>query len=256
MLELSDIGTPGHADIDTLMTTTGLEMDCPSTSQLPSPGHQGGTKTGDINPGLRVLQCTNLSTTVDYEDVYLLMKKFGEVNRIRLILATDKLTFDCYVVFKCNESASQASKHFCGHLVNDSVVRTRLFHIDNFKDQPYDYFPVETKVVQVNREAPLPVWFVATYKEGAENMIKATEILERKVGTIPKGNLKRYGKSLLIKAGNPTQTQLLINFKTPQSGNLERVTPHKSFWDADGCCLVLINYLYKINVKLRIAGGI
>ena len=70
MLELSDNGTPGHPDTDTQMTTTGLETDCPSTPQLPSPGHQGGTKTGDTNPGLRVLQCTNLSITLDYEDVY------------------------------------------------------------------------------------------------------------------------------------------------------------------------------------------
>ena len=41
--------------------------------------------------------------------------------------------------------------------------------------------------------------------------------------------LKKYGRSILIKAGNSTQAMLLSKFKTPEHGNINRVTPHKTF---------------------------
>ena len=70
---------------------------------------------------------------------------------------------------------------------------------------------------------------VASYKEGRENLIRGAEAIQKKVGNIPRGHLKRYGKALLIKAGNETQAALLSNFKPSTEGNIKSISPHKSF---------------------------
>ena len=60
-------------------------------------------------------------------------------------------------------------------------------------------------------------------------MLKASEAIQKKVGNIPFENLKRYGKNILIKAGNATQATLLTHFKLSENGNVLTITPHKTF---------------------------
>ena len=105
------------------------------------------------------------------------MKRFGEVQRIRLILGRDNSTFDCYVSFSSSMSAAKAKDDLNGHNVNGCTLQTKLFQIENLRDDPYDFIPPKSNVDKVKRAAPPPVWFVATYKEGAANMFRATKIL-------------------------------------------------------------------------------
>ena len=72
----------------------------------------------------------------------------------------------------------------------------------------------------------IPMWHVASFKEGESNLIKAWDSLEEQVGCIPEGNLKRYGKNILIKAANKSQAILLSSFSTQMNSVVETLTPH------------------------------
>lgn len=230
-----DIPSPNSID-PSLDTTLDLNKDSASDlSTGKSLGHQDDKITGGKNIGLRVLFCTNMPITLDYEEVYLLMKSQGEIQRIRLILSSDKNSFDCYIVYKSSASAIKAQEYFQGHLINDAALSTRMFHIDNFKEDPYDFLPqVESETKVKDRMLAIPKWFVASYKRGKENMIKAADCIRRKIGSMPDENLRRYGRAILIKAGNNVQSKLLENFKAPKDSNLESVSPHKTFNNARG----------------------
>ena len=212
-----------------------------STGVTMSDGNRG------CNPKNRVLYCSNICLSLDYEEIYLLSRKYGKVERIRLKLSSSGNSYDCYVVFDCSESASSALNGLDHHLVNTSVIRARLFNIDNFKTDEYDFIPKEDDYVQSSfpRKSPRLLWYVATYKEGRENFLRASECIERKIGNVPYENLKRYGRNILIKAGNDTQSMLLSNFKPTDHGNINHITPHKSFNTCKG--LIFSEDLYDFS---------
>ena len=119
-----------------------------------------------------------------------------------------------------------------GHYVNDLPFQTSLLNINKFIKDDNDYIP-SNKIDDLHpwtpRNPPPLTWFVASYKDGRENMIKAQELIEERVGRIPEGNLKRYGNSLLIESVTTTQSILLSNFKASSSGNIKSISPHRSF---------------------------
>ena len=43
------------------------------------------------------------------------------------------------------------------------------------------------------------MWFVAKYKEGSTNFLKASDTLNKTLNGIPPSNLKRYGKKYINK---------------------------------------------------------
>ena len=73
------------------------------------------------------------------------------------------------------------------------------------------------------------MWHVASYKEGKENLIRAADCIKSRMGNIPIGNIKRYGRDILIKAGSVTQASLLSHFSLPEDGIIDRISPHKTF---------------------------
>ena len=118
---------------------------------------------------------------------------------------------NCYIVFESSESASAALNGLDNHHVKSSVISARLFSISNLRSDNYDYIPKEDDCVEsmLPRKSPPLLWYVATYKEGRENFLRASECIEGKIGTVPYEHLKKYGRSVLIKAGNDTQSMLL-----------------------------------------------
>ena len=105
----------------------------------------------------------------------------------------------------------------------------------NLIDEVCDFIPKydlesedETEEPQ-SRENPAPLWHVASYKEGKRNYYEAIECIEAKVGGIPEGNIKRYGKSILIKAESQSQACILKNYIPSSTGNIEKITVYKSF---------------------------
>ena len=198
---------------------------------VPTPGHQGVDSSGGND--VSVLFCTNISTELDYEDLYLVFKQYGAIERIKLRLSANKKRFVCYILYNSNNSASKACKYMNGHLVNEFVIEAKLCSRDRFHKEPHDFIPEDLgysdETVEIDRTPPLPIWYVAAYREGMESIVGASQCIQRKVGKIPFDNLKRYGKNILIKAGDETQAELLNKFKAPSKGNIKSVTPHKSF---------------------------
>ena len=134
---------------------------------------------------------------MNFEEVHMLFKQYGKIERIRLKLTEDERSLDSYVVFISIDSAEDAHNKLGEHTVNGFTLRTRLFDIRNLKDDSFDYFPEDDSPVFV--EAPMPVWFVATYKDDKENYIKATDTIHRALNGIPSSNIKRYGRNILVK---------------------------------------------------------
>ena len=227
--------SPGSSDEPmTQMTTSGTDKENPSDQSLnKAPGHQGVKASGGVNDDLRVLLCTNVDLSLDYEGMYEVLKRFGKVERIKMKLSSGNKHFDCYATFDDSNSANMASSNLKGHSLNDSILNTKLYNIRNLEDDVYDFVP---KTLDESRETekapknkPTLTWHVATFKEGNNNMLKASEAIQKKVGNIPFENLKRYGKNILIKAGNATQATLLTHFKPSENGNVLTITPHKTF---------------------------
>ena len=193
-------------------------------------GHQGDKITGGND---RVLFCANINLSLDYEQLHIFLCQFGDIERIKLKLATDKKSFVCYATFASCVSAQKANRNLNNYSLNDSVLRTKVYSTKSVCEEPFDFVPTTPTNMadsnDLNREPPLPIWYVASYKDGGENMIKASECIQKKVGNIPFENMKRYGKNILIKAGNESQAVLLNTFKPPQSGNIKSITPHRSF---------------------------
>ena len=166
---------------------------------------------------------------------------------MKLRLSSDKKTFVCFTLYNSNESASKACKSINGYLLSECVMEAKTCSRERFCKEHHDFIPEDVgysnEMIRVSRSPPLPIWYVATYKEGRENIVGAAQCIQRKVGKLPFDNLKRYGKNLLIKASDETQAELLTKFKAPLSGNISSITPHKSFnttkgviYSRDLCC--------------------
>ena len=198
-----------------------------ATRQSNTSKSQNLIKTSSMDKNQRVLYCTKVDREVDYEFMYEELKSHGSIERIKMILDEDSNTYDAYVTFAMNSaalSALQAVKEI-------GNVPCKLLNTKNVADSACDFIPSKLGLCEnkIKRESPPPVWFVAQYKEGLQNKALAALNLERKVGNIDPKNLKNYGKNLLIKAGNKTQAGMLSTYKPPENGNIERVTPHKTF---------------------------
>ena len=193
-------------------------------------GHQSVEPTGGNNPNLRVLHCCNVDTSLNYQDMYLLVKKFGEVERIRMKLTSDEACFNCFIIFKSSKSAFHANNFLNGHSVNDCTLKTKLFNVSNLQEDPHHYIPEEiySSEKKPSRSCPHPLWFVATYKSGRENYAKGIEAIQIQAGSFLEGSVKRYGRAILIKARDFSQAKMLMNFKS-QNTIIDRITPHKTF---------------------------
>ena len=211
---------------------SGLAKDCSSDTSKKSPGHQGDLLTGGISEKHKVLYCHNLDTTLDYEEVFLLMKKYGKVEKIKLTAVKERNCYDGYILFSSSESAVLAQKNLNGHTINNNRVMARLFSTDNINFCPTDFTPEEMNPNKpcANRERKLPpiIWYIAEYENG-NNFMKATEWIKWKIGNIPDKYIKRYGKCILIEADCDTRACLLANFKPPVNGNIKSVTGHRTF---------------------------
>ena len=82
-----------------------------------------------------------------------------------------------------------------------TVLNTKLFSVRNLEDEDYDFVPKsldnsrETEKAKKKNKS-IPTWHVATVKEGSNDMLKASEAIQRKVGNIPFENLKWYRKNI------------------------------------------------------------
>ena len=194
-------------------------------------GHQGGIKTGGNEIYERVLWCNNLDLTFNYGKLFVTFKEFGAIERIKVRI-TGKSCLSAFITFFNNSSAKEAKKA----MENSPEMNSYSFSIlssRNVADEDSDYIPKlfseSIPAATSEREKPIPLWYVANFKQNGFNSIKGLQSLERATGIIPKANFKKYGKSLLIKAKDDVQALMLLNIRPSQDDTISKVYPHSSF---------------------------
>ena len=128
--------------------------------------------TGGKNAYLQVLHCSNMDFSMNFEEVHLLYKQFGKVDRIMLKLAENETSLDSYIVFTCSDLAADAHSKLDGHTANSFTLRTRSFDVCHLND-PLDYIPEDDTQDFGERKAPRPVCFVATYTRRPRKFCKS-----------------------------------------------------------------------------------
>ena len=200
------------------------------SSKNETPGRQGDENSGGTRENYRVLWCLAVNLDCDYELLFDTFKIYGKIMRIKLRLDKNGNSFHAFIIFDSHDSARKAYDGHKDKSIGESKCTLKILRSENIEEDEYDYIPKERLKEELpTRTSPELIWFVASYKEGCHNMINGVDTIEGKIGWVPKGNIKKYGKSLLIKAGNRTQSSLLCKFKPPTNGNISKIEPHKSF---------------------------
>ena len=85
------------------------------------------------------------------------MKSFGVVERIKFRLTATETSYDCYVTFQSSDSADKACQSLQDHCINDSIIKTSLYNIDNLCIDQHDFVPKEKPKINVTpKKSPPP----------------------------------------------------------------------------------------------------
>ena len=182
-------------------------------------GHQGVNHAGGMDANQRVLFCTNLDTVVDHKILYEGMKVYGNIERIRLTLDATGKTYDAFVTFSNSPDALKAF----WDIRKNPKVKCKLMNVKSIRNGLSDFIPSKLGLVKEDvkpREPPPPMWFVAELKDSVNRYVTIRNLL-RKVGGFAEGNVKSYGKNLLLKASDRSQA-MMSKFK-PQSGGTLKI---------------------------------
>ncbi|MPC65023.1 hypothetical protein E2C01_059147 [Portunus trituberculatus] len=123
----------------------------------------------------------------------------------------------------CDE-ARLALEHVASLPLVGSGFKTELLHSCNVADSDTDYIPnlfhhhLENSVPEVHR-----------------NFIHASRYLAKEISTIPEGNLKKYGKGVLVRAKDITQARMLKHLPCPNDSMFEIVKTQPTFNYSKGC---------------------
>ena len=194
-------------------------------------------------PNLNVLLMYNIVPSLSYNALHSLLKSFGTVLRIRLAYEEDYKSNRCYVTFNSGDQAQLAYKAVDTMPVAGAGFKAELLRSSNIEDKDTDYVPnlfedaLETPGSAVPRidKTPPPCFFIAYYREGRGNFIHAARYLAKEIGTIPEGNLKKYGRGVLICAKDVTQAKMLQHLPCPAEGMFDNIKPHPTFNYRKGC---------------------
>ena len=119
-------------------------------------------------------------------------------------------------------------------MFNIPGFRAEVLSSDNVAESDSDYVPniFEGAAEEASPEvyqALIPWWFVASNRNGRENYIRASRFLQQEFGTIPRENVRRYGKGLLIRAKDLTQARILLHFRCGPDCMFDSVRLHLTF---------------------------
>ena len=103
-------------------------------------GHQGEKCAGGKNENLRVLHCTHLNLSTNYESLYDIFKIYGDIERMKMKLVNDKY-FEGYVIFYKDESAQLALEGYDGSLADKARYGTKILNAKNLIDEDSDFIP-------------------------------------------------------------------------------------------------------------------
>ena len=198
------------------------------------PKHLSSTSSSGNASNLRVVVCSDLNLTADFDLVFKTFKMYGLIRRIKLKINVKTRKYAGYITFAQASDAKSSFEDLNGKNIGSSHAKLKLMNSENLLDEESDFIPdlneaIEEPVDEEEREKPIPIWYVATYKKEQENYFNAVTSMEKHVGPFEDGNIKRYGKSILIKARNESQAFLLDNFRPNDEYNVAKISPHKTF---------------------------
>ncbi|KAK3887519.1 hypothetical protein Pcinc_008374 [Petrolisthes cinctipes] len=196
------------------------------------PSRSGLVSKNPVND-LNTLMLTNVLASFTYGAIHSIFKCFGVVLRIRITYDSDCRSNRSYITFNTNASAKAAFESKDSLTVGDTHCKVQMIRSINVVDSDNDYCPNifddSAEHVPKERRVPTPFWFVAYYREGRGNIIHASRYLEKEIGLLPMGHIKKYGKGVLIRAKDLTQAMMLLNLPCPSDSMFESIKPHRTF---------------------------
>ncbi|MPC81470.1 hypothetical protein E2C01_076087 [Portunus trituberculatus] len=262
-------GSREVADLALETSSSGLSGEEDSPPQVPptAVSCSGSPTEGCISAAYDFLLMVNVNPSFSYHALNSLLKVYGTVLRIQLVYDKDFPSNRCYVTFLSCDEAHLAVEHVASLPLAGSGFKTELLHSRNISDSDTDYIPnlfdhhSENSVFEVRQIPPPrwfvayyrngrgnfippPRWFVAYYRNGRGNFIHASQYLAKEIGTIPEGNLKKYGKGVLVRAKDTMQARMLRHLPCHTDSMFETVKTHPTFNYSKGC----------VCTSLRISG--
>ena len=212
----------------------------PPRVSMPDSSRSEGTSGQRLRPHLDALLLVGVLPSLSYNALHSIFRRFGTVLRIRLVYDDDCSSNRCYVIFASGEEAQSAFAAVSSLPVAGPGFKADLLRSSNVAEDVADYVPnifEEALGGQSPRasEVHLPRWFLAHYRDGRGNFIRAARYLAKEIGTIPDANLKKYGKGVLVMAKDVTQAKMLQHFTCAADSLFETVKPHPTFNYCKGC---------------------
>lgn len=223
------------ADLALETSPPGREKGDPTTNdQVQSTSCSGDAVGVRPSSNMDAIKMVNIVPSYSYHALHTLLKEYGTVLRIRLIYEDDFKSNRCYVTFASSDEAQLACNAVASLPFAGVGFEAQLLRSSNISDSDMDYVPnifEDTLIDSPPRAsyAPPPRWFIAYYRGGRGNFIKATRLLAKEIGTSPEGYLKKYGKGVLVRAKDITQAKMLENLPCPADGMFESIKAHNTF---------------------------
>ena len=107
----------------------------------PSKRHQNGQHSGGNGNVCRVLVCSNLNISTDYDLLFDTFKGFGTISRMKLKADKGFKHYEGYVTFESPSSAKAAKEELYGKNIGDSPAVLKLISHQNLIDEKRDFIP-------------------------------------------------------------------------------------------------------------------
>ena len=218
-----------HSEDATLPAASGGRHQRKASVRAPVPTHL-----------LDTLYMKDVLPSMTYRAIHSCFKTFGAVSRICLKYDGDTTSNRLYVTFVSSDAAKAAHGAASSLSLSAGNSTTALMRSANLADSDQDYHPnvfegTVDETTPAIRQIPTPRWFVAYYRDEKANFIHAARYLEKEIGVIPEGHLKKYGKGVLVRAKDVTQAKMLLHLPCPSDSMFESVKPHRTFNYSKGC---------------------
>lgn len=198
-------------------------------------GRLHGSTTGPSSKSTNIdtLLMKNVYASLLYRAIHSTLRSFGTVTRVRLHYDAEPPSNRCYVTCTSCDAAKAAYESTASLSLGGANFTAALMRSANVVDSENDYCPNifddATKSAPRVRCVPTPNRFVVYYRDGHGNFIHAVRYLEREIGVIPEGHLKKYGRGVLIRAKDLTQAMMLLHLPCPPDGMFDSIKPHRTF---------------------------
>ena len=219
--------------------------------QAPEESPSGSSAHYYSSGGVNVLLLHDLPECLTYRAIHDIVKPYGNVTRIHRVYDDDCPYSRCYITFATPGEASAALQAVSSFDIPDP--HAEVLSSRNVGESDFDYVPnILERTAEMSsledRQAPTPKWFVAYYRNGRGNYIRAFHFLQQEFGFFPRRDIRTYGRGLLLRAGDLTQARMLLHFRCTSDCPFDSIRPHRTF---NHCRGIVFNYdLYEFILSM------